>query len=335
MTRGPVPLVEAAGSRFEIGFAHGRAVSELVRGTLEWSFAELARAGMERPRALAGARTMLEIVRRHTPELAEEVEGIAAGAGLKVAEVALINARFELLFLDNSLPYARERPRGECTLFGVAAGRTASGEPIIGQNVDLGADSRPWWIMLCVRPDGGPRVLTATMAGMLAQEGINSRGLALNGSMVRSRGWRIGYPSRKFLRRHVLEQPTVEAAIAAIRASPPRASSHNLMLADPGRGPVEVETTIDEVHLLEPAAGLLAHSNHYLAPAAEAENATIGDYLANSRTRRAACANCSRGTRRRSTCPPWCACWPTTKAAGAPSAATTRSTSPAARPMSR
>jgi isopenicillin-N N-acyltransferase-like protein len=280
-----VPLIQAQGSRFDIGCAHGEEVPDLVRETLEWSFGELARAGMQRAPALAGAMKLMEIVQRYTPELVEEVEGIAAGAGISVAEAAVINTRFELLFLDNELGYMPERPRGECTLFGIAGTHTADGSPLIGQNVDLGPQSRPCWVMLCVRPPDGPRVLTATLAGMLAQEGINSDGLALCGSMVRCGGWRTGYPSRKFLRRRVLEQSSVEAAVALIRAAPPRASSHNLLLADERQALVDIETTIEHVHLVEPVDGLLAHANHYLAPEARHENRWIGSYLANSTAR--------------------------------------------------
>jgi len=279
------PLIEAEGTRFDIGFEHGRQASALAHGTLAWSFSELAAAGLQRDAALARAMSLLEIVRLATPEMVEEVAGIAAGAGMSLAEAAVINTRYELLFLGHSDATAVHAPRGECTLFGVEGGRCAGGDPIIGQNVDLGPESRPFWVMLCVRPAGAPRVLTVTLAGMLAQEGMNSAGLALCGSMIRCAGWRAGYPSRKFLRRRVLEQRSVAEAIALVRSSPPRASSHNLMLADAQGALVDVETTIDDALLVRPAAGLLAHSNHYLSPAAQDENACIGDYLHNSAAR--------------------------------------------------
>jgi isopenicillin-N N-acyltransferase like protein len=279
------PLIEAEGTRFDIGFQHGRQASELAHGTLAWSFSELAAAGLRRDEALAGAMRLLEVVRLSTPEMVEEVAGIAAGAGMSLAEVAVINTRYELLFLGPSGDAAVNAPRGECTLFGIEGSRCAGGDPIIGQNVDLGPESRPFWVMLCVRPAGAPRLLTVTLAGMLAQEGINSAGLALCGSMIRCAGWRAGYPSRKFLRRRVLEQRSVAQAIDLIRSSPPRASSHNLMLADAQGDLVDVETTINDAMLVRPVAGLLAHSNHYLSPRAQNENACIGDYLHNSAAR--------------------------------------------------
>jgi hypothetical protein len=278
-----LPLIEAHGTRYEIGHAHGEAARELAHGTLHWSFRQLQTAGMGRDAALAGAMRLLDIVRAATPELVEEVAGIAEGAGMSLAEAAVINTRYELLFLDGA--QASLHPRGECTLLGVEGARTADGQVLIAQNVDLDATSARYWVMLGVRPPGGPRILTATLAGMLAQEGINSAGLALCGSMIRCPGWRTGYPSRKFLRRRVLEQRSVAAAIDVIRRAPPRASSHNLMLADAAGDLVDVETTLEDVRLVRASNGLLAHSNHYVSEGSDALNACIGDYLRNSQAR--------------------------------------------------
>jgi hypothetical protein len=282
-TSNALPLVEAQGTRFEIGYVHGESAAELAHGTLDWSFHQLQTAGMGRDAALAGAMRLLDIVRASTPELVEEVRGIAEGARMSLAEAAVINTRYELLFLDGA--QAAMHPRGECTLLGVEGTRTADGNALIAQNVDLDATSERYWVMLCVRPPGGPRILTATLAGMLAQEGINSAGLALCGSMIRCPGWRTGYPRRKFLRRRVLEQPTVARAVETIRGSAPRASSHNLMLADAEGDLAEVETTLDDVRLVRASDGLLAHSNHYVSPGSDALNACIGDYLLNSQAR--------------------------------------------------
>lgn len=282
---GTVPLVRAEGSRHAIGYVHGRQVRELVQGTLEWSFDQLAAGGLERAEALRRAAILLEIIRGRTPDLIEEVQGIADGAGITLQEATLINTRYELLLLNGSDRPHPEVPGAECTLLGVDGSRTTDGHPIIGQNVDLGPESRPYWILLDVRPDGGPRVVTATMAGMLAQEGLNSEGLALCGSMVRCRGWRTGYPSRKFLRRRVLEQPSVVAAVDVIRRAPRRASSHNVLLADAGGCVVDVETTVDEVRVVEPENGVVAHTNHYLSPDFRGENDVIGDYLPHTMAR--------------------------------------------------
>ena len=283
MTDAPL-LVSASGSRTEIGFEHGAQARDLVRGTLEWSLEQLATGGVDRAEARSRVEQLVPFISSQAPELLEECDGIAQGAGLELTDVLIINARYELLFLDGSRAPRPGVAGAECTLFGVGGGRTEDGAPIIGQNVDLGADARPFWILLDVAPTGAPRVLTVTMAGMLAQEGINDAGLALCGSMVRSGGWGAGLPTRKFLRRQVLEQRTVAEALRKILSIPRRASSHNLLLADE-HSMVDVETTAREVRVLEPAEGTLAHTNHYLHDENLSWNDGLGDYLKNSTTR--------------------------------------------------
>lgn len=280
----PPTVVSAAGSRFEIGYEHGSQARELVKGTLDWSLQQLATGGVDRREAIRRAQVLLPYVQRYAPELLEESAGIAEGAGLSLTDLVIINARYELLFLTGS-----EAPRpgvagAECTLFGLSGRQTESGTPVIGQNVDLGAEARPLWILLDLQPPGAPRVLTITMAGMLAQEGINSAGLALCGSMVRSSGWGEGLPTRKFLRRRVLEQRSVREAIQTIKNAPKRASSHNLLLAD-ANSVADVETTADEVRVLEVTERPLAHTNHYLHAEFSSTNDNLGAYLENSRAR--------------------------------------------------
>lgn len=280
----PPKVVRATGSRFETGLEHGSKAKELVKGTLDWSLQQLVTGGVDRAEANQRAHTLLPHVQRYAPELLEEASGIAEGAGLTLIDIVVINARYELLFLNGS-----EAPRpgvagAECTLFGFSGSQTESGAPIIGQNVDLGADARPLWILLDVQPPDAPRVLTVTMAGMLAQEGINSAGLALCGSMVRSSGWGEGLPTRKFLRRRVLEQRSLEGAVQTIRSAPKRASSHNLLLADVA-SVADVETTAAEVRVLEITNRGLAHANHYLHSEFSDANNNLGVYLGNSQAR--------------------------------------------------
>ena len=280
--RFPVPVVRAAGSRHDVGLAHGATVSDMVAETLEWTFEELAHSGVSRSEALSGSGQLLNHVAARAPALLDELQGIAQGAGLTQEEVGVINARYELM---NILGKPQLSSVTECTVFGLAGDRGPHGQAIVGQNVDLGPDSVGLWIVLDVAPHDAPRVATVTLAGMLAQEGINSAGLALCGSMVLARGWRFGYPTRKFLRREVMEQASVGAAIDLIQSCPDRASSHNLMLADSSGRLLDVETTVDDVAIVEPTSGTLVHANHFDSPGFRNHNQLIGNYLHNSQTR--------------------------------------------------
>lgn len=280
-----LPLVAARGDRYEVGLAHGSQARDLVHGTLEWSLEQLRVGSVDRDEARARVEQLLPYIESGFPDLLEECRGIADGAGLPLMDVLVINTRYELLFLTGSSAPRPGVAGAECSLIGVTGHRSETGTPIVAQNVDLGPESRSLWIALDAAPEGATRVLTVTMAGMLAQEGLNAEGLGLCGSMVRSRDWGAGLPTRKFLRRKVLEQRGVAAAIDVIRSAPKRASSHNLLLADRD-SVVDVETTASKVYVMRPAGGTIVHTNHYIHRDAEAENEGLGRYLANSSARR-------------------------------------------------
>ena len=73
-------------------------------------------------------------------------------------------------------------------------------------------------------------------------------------------------------------------AIAAVRAIP-RASSRNLLLLDAEGAAADLETTPTGDARLDPEDGILAHANHYVAPALRSEERATPEYVRNSQTR--------------------------------------------------
>ncbi|MGH6885110.1 MAG: C45 family autoproteolytic acyltransferase/hydrolase, partial [Geminicoccales bacterium] len=125
--------------------------------------------------------------------------------------------------------------------------------------------------------------------GILSQTGINGAGLGLFGSFVVSANWRFALPSRNFVRRHVLEQPTIDAAVAAMSRLSSRASGHNVMLADRSGRVADIESTPEDFRVLGARDGLLAHTNHYchpeLAPRDALRTSSLADFADDSHRR--------------------------------------------------
>ncbi|MGE5590484.1 MAG: C45 family autoproteolytic acyltransferase/hydrolase [Bacillota bacterium] len=254
----PIPYLKVKGSAYELGFQHGRAFDQRIRTMSAQSLAWVERtAGVARADLLSRVRQYVPFVEEATPYLIEEVRGIADGAAIPFEETFALQARFELVYT----------PAPECTVFGAAAERTRDGKVMIGQNMDLPPEDEENIILLHLVPnDGRPEILTATVCGILSQEGINSAGLALCGSLVVSRNWRVGYPNRNFLRRFILEQQDIPAALRAIERVPHRAAGHHLVLADAAGRIIDLEQTPDTYRTFGPEQGILAHANHYLHP---------------------------------------------------------------------
>jgi len=276
------PVHRFSGSHRAIGRAFGEACAAAARRHRDLALDRLARrSGIAPERALRAALAYRPFVVEHAPFLDEEVQGVAEGAGLSLAEAYLLQLRAELAVVT---PRGREAEHGdECTTFAALPEATADGAPLVGQNADLPAFYKEISVVVEVAPDDGPAVLMLTPAGQVSYIGINERGLGVFANYLTCDGWRVGYP-RYLLSRLALTKGTVDEAVAAVRGVP-RASSRNLMLLDATGVAADLETTPTRDARLDPVAGLLAHSNHYVAPELLAEERSPERWVANSRVR--------------------------------------------------
>jgi hypothetical protein len=278
------PFHRFAGTHRQIGEQFGEAASDRIRRHRDLALARLqSRSRIAPGVALAAAMRYRPYVQEHAAFLDEEIQGVAAGAGISLEEAYLLQLRAEL-----AKPPAT-RPAGEtgdeCTTFAVLADATANGVPLVGQNADLPAFYGEISIVMEVVPDDMPSVLMLTPAGQVSYIGINDQGVGVFANFLTCDGWRVGFP-RYFFSRLALTHDSVDAAIAAIRALP-RASSRNMIMLDSKGTAADLETTPTRDARLDPVDGLLTHANHYVADALLDEERSPANQVANSRVRQA------------------------------------------------
>lgn len=278
------PFVQLRGSHRQIGHQFGEATAALVRRHRDLALARLgARSGIPVEQALAAAMRYRPFVIEHARFLDEEIQGVATGAGIALAEAYLLQLRSELAVTKGL--YSSGEPGDECTTFAIQGEATSDGEPLVGQNADLPAFYRGIAVMAEIVSDEAPAVLMLLPAGQVSYIGINDRGLGVFANFLTCDGWRLGYP-RYLLSRLALTHETVDDAIAAFR-SVPRASSRNMIVADRHGAAADLETTPTRDARLEPANGILTHANHYTAPLLVDEERSPAKDVANSRVRQA------------------------------------------------
>src|SRR4029079_10449494 len=211
---GPVfQIGDVSGSAFERGRLHG----ELARGQVERSLANYAHLfayfGIAWDEAQQRAGAYREAIARLDADLLEEIDGIAAGAGRKPAEILALNARTELLPPD----YLGKKgvPSGECTAIAVRATASATGGTLLAQNWDWLGSQREALILLRVPEGDRPGYLTLTEAGMRAKIGMNTLGFGICLNILRSvkDGRQPGVPVHVLLRA-LLGCRTTDDAIA-------------------------------------------------------------------------------------------------------------------------
>jgi isopenicillin-N N-acyltransferase like protein len=192
------------------------------------------------------------------PDLLEEIEGIAEGAGRAFEDIFLLNARSEILFNPNVLAQ-------ECTAIAALPEVTTSGDMLLAQNWDWYNEVLNCQVILRVGPrEGMPALLTFTEAGQLAKIGLNSAGIGLVVNNLTSDQPRPGVPWI-FLTRRILESSYLAQALGYV-LNTGRAHSINFLIGHADGEAVNLETSPVEEHIMWPENGICAHTNHYLKP---------------------------------------------------------------------
>jgi isopenicillin-N N-acyltransferase like protein len=212
-------------------------------------------------------------ITEYSPSLAEEIAGIADGAGVPVTSVAAINARTEVLAAVGGVAPS------ECsTVVRLRAGKP----PVAVQAWDWYADlANLWFVWEIPHADGG-HTTTVTEFGIVGKIGVNDRGLGVHFNILHHRhdGAGVGIPVHVVARAVLDEARDLNQALARVAQAPVSAST-SLTLVAAARGEsaaVSAELNPDGVgYALPDADGLLVHTNHFLSAPANLHDTELRD----------------------------------------------------------
>ena len=256
------PVLRHAGGPYDLGLAHGRALADEIRANLDlYEMFIQGLTGKDRQRCLALAAGYQPVLEDLCPHLVEEMRGIAAGAGISLTEVLLINARTEVTAMDADPETAHP---AECTALGLAGERTVDGRPLMAQNWDWHKRLLRGSAVFVLTPENGPRIATLAEAGQVGKIGVNEHGVGVLINILLAGQPALGLPVH-VLMRLVLEQQDAAAAAALVKKGP-NASANHLMVGDPQGFILGLEITADRVEEIPLADGQVLHTNHYRHP---------------------------------------------------------------------
>ncbi|RIH83061.1 Acyl-coenzyme A:6-aminopenicillanic acid acyl-transferase [Calidithermus terrae] len=266
-----LPYVQLSGSPYDQGLAQGRALADAIAHNLEVYFRRFEVEGKLPPaEARRRGEVYLGAIREQSPAYAQGIEGIAAGSGQSLVDIATLNVRYEILYYqfaqdDTVVYHGHEAPNG-CTAFALLPAHSADGALWMGQNWDWIEDAKGA-LQHVTEPDG-TRVLAFTEAGIFGGKiGLNSHGLGLciNGLVAVGDNWAgLGKPFH--LRTYeALRSRTLAEAEAKVSAAP-RTASGNFLL---GQGEVAVDLEVSPAKVVRwQDERQLVHANHFLEPQA-------------------------------------------------------------------
>jgi isopenicillin-N N-acyltransferase-like protein len=271
MTYAPFPLIDLSGSPRERGRIHGQAAADRLRRGIRMYSESLLKNGVDWPELACRAEAMVPAIETFDPSYIEEMRGIAEGSGEPFAGVVLMNARTEMVVAARKQQERQQVPDG-CTAALALPSASADGVLLHGQNWDWRAECAETGVVLRIRRDDGPDILTFTEAGGLARSGLNSAGIGLTANALEcdrdyQRGPGVPLP---FIRRKVLESAYLAQAVHTIVATPKLGSNHMAVSHCDGEA-FGFECAPDETFWLAPEDGLYVHANHWIAPSARAK----------------------------------------------------------------
>jgi len=240
-----MPIITLRGSPKERGRQHGLK----LRGMILEAFTKLRRSSDDARWNLAQARAAvcLDQLSSVAVNIVGELDGIAEATELSTLNVLLLSA-FE---------YFGEGQSG-CT----SAGLAQPGGAVVAQNWDAPAGAERH-LAVFIHEGKEQHLVAVASAGTLGWVGMNGHGLALvNNDLVLDRS-QAGLPSL-VIRRMMLEQNSVDGAIAILRAHP-HTSGRCFLLGDAHGGLRAVEVG-PSAGLTDQALRSVVHTNHPLFP---------------------------------------------------------------------
>lgn len=249
------PVLHLKGTPYEMGYQHGCLLKERLQQNLHNLLVEKGDQPLKfgflsiKPRTLID--TIVAIQRPYVPrKYFEELEGLAAGADIKLQDAITANFIPELF---------------HCSGFAVMNSATRDGTLYHGRVLDYATDWKlqEHYVLIVAEPKGGIPFVNVTYAGFIGSvTGMNVRSISVGEMGGGGRGHWAGVPM-SFLVREVLENAsTLDEAIAVFRDNP-RTCQYFYVVADGNTNrAVGMEASWNRFELVKPG------ESHPLLPTA-------------------------------------------------------------------
>jgi hypothetical protein len=251
--------VECQGGPRHRGRAHGEALRGVIAEKVARWHAAIGEAYGEAadrflPRFLA-ATDFAPAIAKHVPDLAEEVRGIAEGAGLPHDTI------YAMQLMDEEWWFGKTAGHGHCSSLAVPPGPRRP--TLVAQTMDLSCWQDDTQALLKFEENDGSDTYIFTSAGMVGLMGLSGQGLGICVNTLSQLGVDPRGVPVAFVMRGALASGSVEAAAEFLRGVP-HASGQNYQLG--GRQGVRTfECSAGGAVELVLDGGRSLHTNHPLA----------------------------------------------------------------------
>lgn len=265
-----------AGTPFEIGAAFGEScreqIAELYQRRVENALSQAKEYGgraISEKTLLSVSRACLPSSEAYDADGLAELRGIARGANLSTEQIFAMNALTDLrdtLAFGDMATWPVDQ---ECSSFVIHKDRTAEQHTLCGQTWDLATDNMPFVLGVHRKPAGRPETWSLTTVGCLSLIGLNSEGIAVGTTNIRTKDSRLGVGYLQIIHKALGQRSLNDVEHAIVDA--PRAGAHYYYaVGEQGRA-IAVECTATIARTTQVSSGYYVHCNHIL----DAEEKTL------------------------------------------------------------
>jgi len=281
------------GSPRERGRAHGERFADEVADNVEIYRERFAHEGLDPATIREESEAYVDVIESANAAYAAEMRGIADASGVPLADVAMLNVRWEVIYpawgaQADEGDGARGSPVDGCTSFGLTPPATADGKTYVGENWDWLAPVGENLFLAELRREDAPDTLTMTEAGIVGGKiGVNEHGigLAVNGLVSAADGENGRRKPYHVRFREVLDAERFDDALRPI-LEPERACSANVLIGHADGEVLNLEAAPERVYVGRPEDGILTHANHFEGEAVERHDLEPSTLYRGSRLRR-------------------------------------------------
>lgn len=243
----------AEGTPREMGRQIGEAAGEEIRYFCSIALDRINKTvHVTRAAAMAIVADAMGLAQGYSPDLMEELRGMAEAARVSHEDLMLLQIRNQLHAASVS----------GCTSLAIS-GRPR-GLSVVAQNWDNDPALDPCIIILTRHPIGKPALTTISPAGLIGYIGFNNAGIGVCLNALPAPARTHGVP-HYFIVRRIYESNSLEHARNVVREAQ-RAVPATILLVTP-QGPAALEATLDNVHILTPGSSeCITHTNHCQHP---------------------------------------------------------------------
>ena len=253
--------VKLSGSGYELGLQHGqllkKEIDEIVKKMKQNTSDNLKKDAEQILKDFFSYAQFTESIKKYTPELYEEIRGIADGSGQKFNDILVLN------LLDEFWVYIDNINNHHCSGMGVPSINGSTG--YIAQNMDIEKYTEGYQILIrLTKTANRPEQFILTHPGCIALNGLNETGIgACMNTLMQLKASTTGLPVA-FIVRRILNSTDKEELLNFIQ-SVPHASGQNYIIGI--RGEVyDFEASANKVIQFNPnnTNGTVYHTNHPL-----------------------------------------------------------------------